>query len=180
MTANHNFKQSHLPLNTEEGSPGSSSKEEEKACPDYFEEKDPKEERQIRKARINAFFFGLVFVVIGLTLVFFGYTMWTGGDSSVSWLSNALFLGGLVTLFFGGGTLISALSPPKEPEPIKIITELRCRNCDYKATRDFKRGDYIFLETGTCIKCQSPTYIWGIYSNPPLTEAEKKILAEDL
>ena len=91
-----------------------------------------------------------------------------------------MFLGGLVFLFFGGGTLITALSPPQEPEPIKIITELRCTKCDYKATRDFKRGDYIFLETDSCVKCKAPAYIWAIYSDPPLTDAEKKILAEDL
>ena len=152
--------------------------EEPKSDIDSFEEKDPKEKEMIRKARINTFLIGIVFVVIGLVSTFQGITM--GPSDPTGWLSNILFLGGLITLFFGGATLISALAPIKEEEPLKVTSELRCRKCDFKATRDFKRGDFIFLESGTCMKCQAPTYIWGIYSNPPLSPAEEKILVEDL
>lgn len=173
--------QKHYAAKPDEEKPTSEKKDNEKReCPDYFEEEDPEEQQLIRKARINAFIYGVIFIIIGLVSAYFGYQLFLAADPSTSLFSTILLMVGLVLLLFGGSSLISALAPLKEPEPIKITTELRCRQCDYKATRPFKRGDYIFLETETCAKCKAPTYIWGIYSSPPLTEAEKKILAEDL
>jgi len=53
--------------------------------------------------------------------------------------------------------------------PVKVITELRCRGCDYKEVRDFKRGDYILKKGEKCPKCSGDLYIYGIVSLPPPT-----------
>ena len=50
----------------------------------------------------------------------------------------------------------------KDPfEPVKVITILTCPNCDFKETRGFKVGDYIFKEE-PCI-CGSKRIISAIY-----------------
>jgi hypothetical protein len=51
----------------------------------------------------------------------------------------------------------------------RVITTMECPKCDFKDIRDFKRGDYIFKENGSCQKCDGTMKITAIYR-----EAKKK------
>ena len=55
-------------------------------------------------------------------------------------------------------------------EPVEVITILTCPNCDFKETRGFKVGDYIFKEE-PCT-CGSKRIISAIYRKPKDDENE--------
>lgn len=48
------------------------------------------------------------------------------------------------------------------------VTLIKCSNynCNFKEEREFKRGDYIFKEVGTCPKCNNTLLIESIYAKP--------------
>jgi len=52
-----------------------------------------------------------------------------------------------------------------KPRFLSVVT-VKCsnENCNFKEEREFKRGDYIFKEVGSCPKCNSPLVIVAIYA----------------
>ncbi len=69
-------------------------------------------------------------------------------------------------------------SPTREDvdvEEIKVLTEIKCRNCNDVEIRDFKRGDHVFKPMPKCPKCAQERYISSIFSLPPEDEDKKKI-----
>lgn len=48
-------------------------------------------------------------------------------------------------------------------EPSRVITVLRCENCDYSSAREFEKGDYVLKEIGVCPKCNGPLIIYSIF-----------------
>jgi len=61
-----------------------------------------------------------------------------------------------------------------EADKIKVLTELKCRNCNDIEIRDFKRGDYVFKAMTKCPKCASDRYISSIFALPLEDEEDKK------
>ena len=59
-------------------------------------------------------------------------------------------------------------------EDIKVLTEIKCRNCKDVEIRDFKRGDFVFKMIPKCPKCASERYISSIFSLPPEDKDEQK------
>jgi NAD-dependent SIR2 family protein deacetylase len=50
-----------------------------------------------------------------------------------------------------------------KPVELHVYTIEECGNCGQKTKRDFKVGDYIMAEAGTCEKCQGKKAITLIY-----------------
>jgi hypothetical protein len=51
-----------------------------------------------------------------------------------------------------------------KPSELHVYTIEECQNCGQKTKRDFRVGDYILAEAGTCEKCQGKKIISMIYS----------------
>lgn len=54
-----------------------------------------------------------------------------------------------------------------------ILTQVECKACNEKATREFKRGDYVFKDGEKCPKCSSLGMITAIYRE--VKEKEKPV-----
>ena len=50
-----------------------------------------------------------------------------------------------------------------KPSELHVYTIEECQSCKAKAKRDFKVGDYVLGEAGTCEKCQGKKTITLIY-----------------
>ena len=61
-----------------------------------------------------------------------------------------------------------------EKRTYRIVSSLRCTECDYRELVNFKRGDYIYKTVRKCPKCEDGTlYIYEIYA-VPLTPPKKE------
>jgi len=49
------------------------------------------------------------------------------------------------------------------PADLHVFTIEECQTCRQKTKRDFRVGDYIMQEAGTCEKCQGRKMIMSIY-----------------
>ena len=51
------------------------------------------------------------------------------------------------------------------PRFLSVVT-IKCTNesCNFKEEREFRRGDYIFKEVGSCPKCNSPLVVVAVYA----------------
>ncbi|MGQ4915176.1 MAG: hypothetical protein ACP6IU_10620 [Candidatus Asgardarchaeia archaeon] len=57
----------------------------------------------------------------------------------------------------------------------KVISIIKCTNCEYQEVRKFKRGDFIFKKLDKCSKCNGGTlYIHNIYAVPLSPKKEQK------
>jgi len=56
-------------------------------------------------------------------------------------------------------------------EPPKVYTTVECPNCQFKSTREFQEGDYVFKEVENCPKCSGKMFISFIYR---IADEEKK------
>lgn len=56
-------------------------------------------------------------------------------------------------------------------EQPKVSTMIRCSNCSFETIREFKEGDYILKEEGSCPECNGSTFIYMIFRE---SEEEKK------
>jgi hypothetical protein len=54
-----------------------------------------------------------------------------------------------------------------------ILTQIECKSCNDKVTREFKRGDYVFKDGEKCPKCSSLGMITAIYRE--VKEKEKPV-----
>ena len=68
----------------------------------------------------------------------------------------------------------SQTDKPPVVEDIKVLTEIKCRNCNDVEIRDFKRGDFVFKTMPKCPKCANERYISSVFSLPPEDKNEKK------
>jgi hypothetical protein len=103
-----------------------------------------------------------------------------------------LLIGGVILTGFGFALAVATIRPvnaakgktpsrgqakgvqPPVVEDIKVLTEIKCRNCSDVEIRDFKRGDFVFKMMPKCPKCANERYISSIFSLPPENEDEKK------
>jgi len=60
-------------------------------------------------------------------------------------------------------------------EQSKVSTVIRCSQCNYEITREFKEGDYILKEVEPCPKCKGSTFIYMIFRESEKKEKELKI-----
>lgn len=51
---------------------------------------------------------------------------------------------------------------------LHVYTIEECQSCQLKTKRDFKVGDYITADAGTCEKCHGKKTIVSIYGEKPL------------
>jgi hypothetical protein len=81
-----------------------------------------------------------------------------------------------IDLLFNGylPELITALSFPGfpstsgiKPSELHVYTIEECQGCKQKTKRDFKVGDYITADVGTCEKCGGKKMIVSIYGEAP-------------
>ena len=81
-----------------------------------------------------------------------------------------------IDLLFNGylPELITALSFPGfpstsgiKPSELHVYTIEECQSCKQKTKRDFKVGDYIAGDAGTCEKCHGKMMIVSIYGESP-------------
>ncbi len=50
-----------------------------------------------------------------------------------------------------------------KPSELHVYTIETCQSCGEKTKRDFKVGDYVLADAGTCAKCQGKKTISIIY-----------------
>jgi len=50
------------------------------------------------------------------------------------------------------------------PSDLHVYTIEECQNCREKTKRDFKVGDYVLADAGTCAKCQGKKIIAMVYA----------------
>ncbi|MCY0850181.1 hypothetical protein [Sulfuracidifex metallicus] len=62
------------------------------------------------------------------------------------------------------------MSSQQQKEQLTVITEIKCRTCDYTTTRPFAEGDFVLKEVGSCSKDGGTLYIAGIYAISPVKE----------
>ena len=46
----------------------------------------------------------------------------------------------------------------KQPKPSKVMSLLRCYECNYRELREAKKGEYVYKNMGECPKCGSNRY----------------------
>lgn len=59
-----------------------------------------------------------------------------------------------------------------KPRDLHVYTIEECQGCKQKTKRDFKVGDYITADAGTCEKCQGKKMIISIYGEKLLKGRE--------
>ena len=57
-------------------------------------------------------------------------------------------------------------------EPPKVSTIIRCSKCSFETRREFREGDYVLKEAGSCPKCEGSMFIYAIFREPE--EGKKK------
>jgi len=60
-----------------------------------------------------------------------------------------------------------------KPSELHVYTIEECQSCGQKTKRDFKVGDYVLGEAGTCEKCQGKKTITLIYGEKLLGRARR-------
>ncbi len=52
----------------------------------------------------------------------------------------------------------------KKPQKEVVITQMKCKPCNYEEKRNFQQGDYVGKKTGKCPECGGEMIIYSIYS----------------
>jgi hypothetical protein len=60
-----------------------------------------------------------------------------------------------------------------KPSELHVYTIEECQSCGQKTKRDFKVGDYVLGEAGSCAKCQGKKTITLIYGEKLLGRARR-------
>mgnify|MGYP000226889987 CR=1 FL=1 len=58
------------------------------------------------------------------------------------------------------------LRAPREKPSIRafrVLTEITCQSCGLREVREFREGDFIFKEVGSCPRCQGKLLITSIF-----------------
>jgi len=61
------------------------------------------------------------------------------------------------------------------PDQLHVCTIEECQGCKEKTKRDFKVGDYILEDAGTCSKCQGKKVITMIYGEEIVRRGQRSI-----
>jgi hypothetical protein len=111
----------------------------------------------VKKVGLVSKLIGVVLAIVGFLLLFFGMN-----DTSIMFYVYSFL--GLVVMSMGFALLNSG-RPKEEKPPPPTVTEIRCKDCDFKEIRDFKKGDYILKTVeDACPKCQTTGMtIEGVY-----------------
>ncbi len=59
------------------------------------------------------------------------------------------------------------------PDQLHVYTIEECQSCKEKTKRDFKVGDYILGDAGTCGKCQGTKIITMIYGEEIIRRGQR-------
>ncbi len=114
----------------------------------------------------------LILSVVAIVVAIGAYTQ---GESFETW---AALLGvGFIAMALAGYILLQSrkrVSSLKIETP-PILTAIECKQCNEKATREFKRGDFVFKEDEKCPKCSTPGMIVAIYREVKEKEKPAKI-----
>lgn len=65
-----------------------------------------------------------------------------------------------------------------KPSELHVYTIEECQGCQQKTKRDFKVGDYITADAGTCEKCHGKKMIISIYGEKPPKGSERTRASE--
>ncbi len=103
----------------------------------------------------------LIIVVLSVTALFFGLTMYESQDSTA--LSYMLI--GFIGLAISAYLMFQTKRKPSRVvlEVPQVVTTILCQKCGFKNIRDFQRGDYIFKEAESCPECKEKMMITSIY-----------------
>jgi len=58
-------------------------------------------------------------------------------------------------------------------EQPKVSTVIRCSNCGFETTRDFREGDYVLKEAESCPKCKGSMFIYTIFRESEETKKKR-------
>jgi len=101
--------------------------------------------------------------VIGIVLAGFGFILLFYGMTDTTLIAYLWSFLGLLVMSMGFA-LLTAGKPKEEKPPPPTVTEIKCRSCDFKEIRDFKKGDYILKPVEeACPKCHDTMTIEGVY-----------------
>ncbi len=82
---------------------------------------------------------------------------------------------GIVTFVLTFSMLMTAKKRNEEKKD-EFKTVLKCPNCGYEVTREWKEGDFVGMVEGKCPKCGSLMRIEKIYKDVEEEEEESKLL----
>jgi ABC-type multidrug transport system fused ATPase/permease subunit len=125
--------------------------------------------------KISTYLMVIIFVVMAISVValFIAFDTFIAGDQLA-----ALILGGigLIAMVMSLFLLYQYRRQSAEVklEIPKVMTTIECQNkgCNFKSTRDFQRGDYVFKDLDVaCQKCGGKQMITAIYKE--VKEKEK-------
>ena len=107
---------------------------------------------------------GLISKLIGVALAAGGFFILFIGMNDPTIMSYVYSFLGLIVMSIGFALLTAGRQKEEKPPP-PTVTEIRCKDCDFKEIRDFKKGDYILKSVeDACPKCQTTGMtIEGVY-----------------
>ncbi len=115
-----------------------------------------------------------ILLILAVTVIAVGIGAYTSGNPEASIYLLAI---GFIALALSGYYIFQSR---KHVQSLKIenppiLTAIECPACKEKATREFKRGDYVFKEGEECPKCKATGMIVAIYREATAKEKEKPV-----
>jgi hypothetical protein len=118
----------------------------------------------------------LVFILAIAAIVGGLYVYYQGPSAQASLESAAVLMAiGFLAMALAGYILFQSRKrvAKLKIEAPPILTQIECRSCNEKLTREFKRGDFVFKDGEKCPKCTSLGMITAIYRE--VKEKEKPV-----
>lgn len=116
------------------------------------------EKSKAESVRILLIIIALIILIIALISLFWEYL----SHKTPSYITILLSISTiLLSLYY----LLQIIKKPRDI-PLnsqKVLSIIRCTNCDYVTARGFEKGDFILKEVGACPKCGGNLIIYSIF-----------------
>ena len=125
--------------------------------------------------RVSSIVIIVIIVVLALSLsaLYQAYDMWINQDPTMGYYLLIGFIGLALSTYMLLQTRRRMKRFTLKTTPIN--TTIICTKCGFKNVRDFKRGDYILKELGSCTKCEGTMMISAIYREVTRKGKEEKV-----
>ncbi len=125
-------------------------------------------------SKISTFVLAAVYILLILSLVAIAVGIGAFYEGSTEVTIYLLSIG-FIALALSGYYLVQSRKHVQnlKIETAPVLTAIECSKCNEKATREFKRGDYVFKEMEKCPKCETMGMIVAIYRE--VKEKEKPV-----
>ncbi len=127
--------------------------------------------------RISTFVLAAIYITLALSVVAIVVAVGAFYETGNLEVTIYLLAIGFIAMALSGYYLVQSrkhIANLKIETP-PILTVVECGHCKEKATREFKRGDYVFKDMEKCPKCETPGMIVAIYREATAKEKEKPI-----